>query len=135
MYFPQNSKEISFPTHGLDKFKPLLVHESTFWSQTGCSNIRWRTLLPADTISRSIRNVHILLDSGKRLGGQVESWHGSWCQILIKFSQTLQFNQDCPLEWPLRKKKFQKKFLPPKNIIFSPNEWWSRKEIFWKYCI
>ena len=45
MYFPQNSKEISFPTHGLDKFKPLLVHESTFWSQTGCSNIRWRTLI------------------------------------------------------------------------------------------
>jgi len=29
--------------------------------------------LPSDTISRSIRNVHVLLDSKKRLGGQVES--------------------------------------------------------------
>ena len=31
----------------------------------GCS-------LPSDTISRSIRNAHVLLDSRKRLGGQVE---------------------------------------------------------------
>ena len=40
--------------------------------------------LPSETISSSIRNVHIL----QRLGGQVESWHGSSCQILMKLSQT-----------------------------------------------
>ena len=51
-------------------------------SSDGCS-------LPSDTISRSIRNVYVLLDFGKRLGGLVESWHGSWCQILMKLSQTL----------------------------------------------
>ena len=43
--------------------------------------------LPSDTISSSIRNVYILLDSGKRLEGQVESWHGSSCQILMQLSQ------------------------------------------------
>ena len=48
----------------------------------GCS-------LASDTISKSIRNVHVLLDSRKRLGGQVDFWHGSWCQILMKLSQTL----------------------------------------------
>ena len=45
--------------------------------------------LPSDTISRSIRNVHVLQDSRKRLGGQVESWHGSWCQILMKLPKML----------------------------------------------
>ena len=32
--------------------------------------------LPSDTISRSIRNVHVLLDSRKRLGGQVDTSDG-----------------------------------------------------------
>ena len=42
-----------------------------------------------DTISRFIRNLHVLQDSRKRLGGQVESWQGLWCWILIKLSQKL----------------------------------------------
>ena len=48
--------------------------------------------LPSDTISRSIRNVYVLLDSRKRLGGQVEFLHGSVCQILMKLSQKLQMD-------------------------------------------
>ena len=58
------------------------VAENFTDTSDGCS-------LPSDTISRSIRNVHVLLDSRKRLEGQVESWNGSWCLILMKLSQTL----------------------------------------------
>ena len=58
--------------------------------------------LPVDTIFRSIRYVHDVLDSRKRLGGQVESWHGSRCPIMIKLSQTLMMNDPshlspCPI--------------------------------------
>ena len=42
--------------------------------------------LPSDTISRSIRNIHVLLESRKRHGWQAESWWGFCCQILMKFS-------------------------------------------------
>ena len=42
--------------------------------------------LHPDSISRSIRNLPVLQDSMKRLGGWVESWKGSWCWILMKFS-------------------------------------------------
>ena len=45
--------------------------------------------LPSDTISRSIRTIHVLLESQKRHGGQEKSWHGCWYQILIKLSLTL----------------------------------------------
>ena len=51
-----------------------------------------RCSLPSDIISRSIRNVNVLLDSRKKLGVQVESLHGSWCQILMPLSQTLQID-------------------------------------------
>ena len=45
--------------------------------------------LSSDTTSRFIRNLHVLQDSRKRLGGQVESWQGFWCWILMKLSQKL----------------------------------------------
>ena len=40
--------------------------------------------LPSDTISRTIRNIYLLIDFRKRLGKQEKSWNGSWCQILMK---------------------------------------------------
>ena len=49
---------------------------------------KWCPLL-SDTISRFIRNLHVLQDSRKRLRGQVESWQGSWRSILMKISQKL----------------------------------------------
>ena len=48
-----------------------------------------RCSIPYNTTSRSIRNVHVLLNSKKRFGRQVESWHASRCQILMKLSQML----------------------------------------------
>ena len=38
-----------------------------------------------DTISKFVRNLLVLQDSWKRLGGEVESWQGSWCWIWINF--------------------------------------------------
>ena len=52
---------------------------------------KWCPLL-SDTISRFIRNLHVLQDSRKRLRGQVESWLGSWCSILMKISIKLPTN-------------------------------------------
>ena len=43
--------------------------------------------LSSETTSRFIRNLHVLQDSRNRLGGQVESWQGSWCPIKMKLSQ------------------------------------------------
>ena len=40
-------------------------------------------------VSKFFRNLHILQDSRDRLGGQVESWQGLWCWILMKLSQEL----------------------------------------------
>ena len=40
--------------------------------------------LSSDTTTRIIRNLHVLKDFRKRPGGQVESWQGSWCYILMK---------------------------------------------------
>ena len=34
--------------------------------------------LQSDTISRSIWNIHVLLESRKRHGGQEKFWHGCW---------------------------------------------------------
>ena len=55
--------------------------------------------LPYETVSRSIRNTHVLLESRKRHGGQEKYWHSYWYQILIKIpinktklSQTLLMN-------------------------------------------
>jgi len=45
--------------------------------------------LSSDTASRFIRNLNVLQNSRKRLGGQVESWQGFWCWILMKLSQKL----------------------------------------------
>ena len=45
--------------------------------------------LSYDTTSRFIRNLNILQDSRKRLGGQVESWQGFWCLIFMKLSGKL----------------------------------------------
>ena len=55
--------------------------------------------LSSDTNSRFIRNLHVLQDSRKRLGGQVESWQGFWCWILMKLSQKL-LNDDSYLMTP-----------------------------------
>ena len=46
--------------------------------------------LLSDTISRFIRNLHVLQDSGKRLRGQVKSWLGSWCPNLMKIYENFQ---------------------------------------------
>ena len=43
--------------------------------------------LSYDTTSMFIRNLHILQDSRERLGGQVESWQGLWCWILMKLTK------------------------------------------------
>ena len=54
--------------------------------------------LSYDTTSRFIRNLHVLQDSRKRLGGQVESWQGFWCWVPIdstfRFIRNLHFLQD-----------------------------------------
>ena len=42
--------------------------------------------LTSDTIKKVVRNLHVLQDSRKRLGGQAESWWGFCCRILMKFS-------------------------------------------------
>jgi len=50
-----------------------------------------------DTISRFVRNLHVLQDSRKGLGGWIESLLGSWCWILMKFSANKydwKFNQE-----------------------------------------
>ena len=49
--------------------------------------------LPPRTISRCIRNLHVLKNSRKRHGGQVESWQGSQSSILVKISGKLLY--DC----------------------------------------
>ena len=48
-----------------------------------------------DTFSRLSGNLHVLQDSMKELWGQVESWQGSWCWILMKFSQQLNMIDTC----------------------------------------
>ena len=50
----------------------------------GCS-------LQSDTNSRLIRSVHVLLDSRKRLGGQEESWHGSFLKLSQKLPRMLPY--------------------------------------------
>ena len=51
---------------------------------------RWSLI--SDTNSMSIRNLHDLHDSKKRLGRQEESWQCSWCWILMKISYKLYNN-------------------------------------------
>ena len=41
----------------------------------------------SDTISRFLRNIHVLLDSRKKLGGQTESLHGSEGLIFMKLTK------------------------------------------------
>ena len=53
----------------------------------------FRMYLPSGTISRCVRNPHVLQNSRNRLGGQVKSWQGSWCSILVKISGKLLY--DC----------------------------------------
>ena len=48
-----------------------------------------------DTISRFIRNLHVVQHSRKRLGGQIESWQASWCWIWMKFSHQLHRIDTC----------------------------------------
>ena len=45
-----------------------------------------------DTISTSIKNIPVIQDSRKRLGGNVESWQGFWCWILMKLPGKLPWN-------------------------------------------
>ena len=52
------------------------------------------------SISRFIRNPHVLQDSRKRLGGQGESWQGSWWFILMKLSGKLSKNVSYQLTPP-----------------------------------
>ena len=47
------------------------------------------TSLSYDTSSMFIKNLHILQESRKRLGGPVESWQSLWCWILMKLTQKL----------------------------------------------
>ena len=52
-----------------------------------CENFQEASLwlsLPSRTISRGVRNLHVLQDSRKRLWGQLESWKGSWCSTEVK---------------------------------------------------
>ena len=80
---PPRHQEETWRTGGVLTWFLMSDLDKTFTDTSdGCS-------LPSDTISRSIRNVYVLLDSRKRLGGQVQSSHGSWCQIMVKLSQTL----------------------------------------------
>ena len=80
---PPRLKEETWRTGGVLTWFLMSNLDETFTDTSdGCS-------LPSDTIYRSIRNFHVLLDTRKRLGGQVESWHGSLCQILMKLSKTL----------------------------------------------
>ena len=48
----------------------LDLYETFADTSDGCS-------IPSDTISRSIKNAHDLLDSRQRVGGQGKSGHGS----------------------------------------------------------
>ena len=80
---PPRLQEETWRTGGVLTWFLMSDPDETFTdTYDGCS-------LPFDTISRSARNVHVLLDSSKGLGGQVESQHTSWSQILIKLSQML----------------------------------------------
>ena len=48
-----------------------------------------------DTISRFVTSLHLLQDSRKGHGGWVESLQGSWCWILMKFSEQLHMIDTC----------------------------------------
>ena len=48
------------------------LHETFRKASLGCS-------LLSETITSCVRNLHVLQDPRKRLGGQVESWQASWC--------------------------------------------------------
>ena len=79
---PPRLQEETFRTGVLTWFLISDLDETFTDTYDGCS-------LPFDTFSRSVRNVNFILDSRKGLGGQVESWHASCCQILIKLLQAL----------------------------------------------
>ena len=55
------------------------LHETFREASLGCSH-------PSETITRCVRNIHVLKDSWKKLGGQVKSWPSSWGPIFIKLS-------------------------------------------------
>ena len=60
----------------------LNLDENLAEASKGCS-------LSSNTTSSFIRNLYVLQDSRKILGGQVESWQGLCCWILMKLSQKL----------------------------------------------
>ena len=66
--------------------------------------------------------IHVILDSRRRLGGQVESWHGSWCQILMPLSQTLQI--DVPSHLTSSPGP-----CPPR--LQTPETWWTGGVLTW----
>ena len=55
----------------------------------------------SDPISISIKNIPVLQDSRKRLGGYMESWQACWCLILMKLSVKLPRYILSPLNPPL----------------------------------
>ena len=65
------------------------LQEETFWKGgvlTGSHSF--------DPNTRSIKIIPVLQDSRKKLRGEVESWRGFWCWILMKISQKL--HKDAP---------------------------------------
>ena len=64
---PPRHQEETWMTGGvLTGFLMSNLHETFREASLGCS-------LPSETITMYIRNLHVLQDSRKRLGGQVES--------------------------------------------------------------
>ena len=80
---PPTLQEETWRTGGILTRFLMLDLDETFTE----ASERWSLI--SDTNSMFIRNLHDLHDSKKRLGGQEESWQGSWCWILMKLSQKL----------------------------------------------
>ena len=80
---PPRLQEETWRTGGvLTGFLLSNLHETFREASLGCS-------LSSETITRYIRNLHVLQDSRKRLGGQVEFWQAFWCPIFMKLSGKL----------------------------------------------
>ena len=77
---PSRLREETWRTGGvLTSFLMSVLDETFTDTSEVCS-------LPSDTISKCFRNIHVLQDSRKRLGGQEESWKAFSQPIIIKFA-------------------------------------------------
>ena len=71
--FPPRLQEVTWRIGGfLTNFQMLDLDET--FGKTSLGYIEY-----LDTISNSTKNIPVLPDSRKRLGGQVESWQACWC--------------------------------------------------------